>query len=73
MTEYKDMTLVEIEEFTYLSSPEIGAHGTRLWDCESGRSWEMPDGDTALFLASSRAIVLELCRRLRAANLEEIK
>jgi hypothetical protein len=67
MTEYRDISLQELIDLAETSSEELGATGGNyVVDYTTGKPFEAPDYDTALFLASAREIVLELARRLRA-------
>lgn len=66
MPEYKDIDLSELALLAEKSSSELGAmDGGVLVDYETGASIAFVDKDTAMFVASSRSIVLELVRRLR--------
>lgn len=68
-TEYQGVPLRTLVDLATTSSSELGATGG-VWvvDYETGKPFEAPDYDTALFLASAREIVLELARRLRAVE-----
>ena len=66
MSDYKDFQLRQIVDLANESCSELGAIGdTTVINYETGRSFEAPDYETALFLASAREIVLELARRIR--------
>lgn len=65
MTTYQDLTLDEIENLAYRSDDELQAHMSELYRSLGGGTWLMPNSETALFLASSRSLVLELTRRIR--------
>ena len=66
MAQYSDIPLSEFANLARASSEEIGAHGSTLWDHETGRHFEIGDANTALFLASARGIVMELVLRVIA-------
>lgn len=66
MSDYKDIPLIKLVDLAQTSCAELGATGGNyVVDYTTGKPFEAPDYDTALFLASAREIVLELARRLR--------
>ncbi len=63
--EYKSISLQKIVDLAQNSCSELGATGINyMIDYITGKPFEAPDYDTAIFLASAREIVLELVRRL---------
>jgi hypothetical protein len=69
MSEWSDLSLRALVDLATTSSGELGATGGNwVVDYETGKPFEAPDYDTALFLASAREIVLELARRLQSVN-----
>jgi hypothetical protein len=66
MAEYRDIPLNQLVSLAETSSEELGATGGNyIVDYATGKPFEAPDYDTALFLASAREIVLELARRIQ--------
>lgn len=66
MTNYRETALIEFINLAKNSCSELGATGGNyVVDYTTGKPFEAPDYDTALFLASAREIVLELARRIR--------
>jgi hypothetical protein len=66
MTDYREQELQKMINMAVDSSPELGAlDGGLLIDYETGKRYQFADEYTAIFLASSRGIVLELARRIR--------
>jgi hypothetical protein len=66
MMDYQDTSLAQFEHYATISSAELASLGHGLMiDYETGYSFIVGDEETALFLASARAIVLELIRRIQ--------
>lgn len=66
MTNYRDIPLIKLVDLAETSCSELGATGGNyVVDYTTGKPFEAPDYDTALFLASAREIVLELARRIQ--------
>jgi DNA-binding MarR family transcriptional regulator len=67
MMEYRDVPLRTLVDLAETSCAELGATGGNwVINYETGKPFEAPDYDTALFLASAREIVLELAHRLQS-------
>lgn len=64
MPDYEQIDISEFVRLAEQSSSELGAHGHHLWDHLSGHKYWFSDTKTPLFLASARAIVLELAQRI---------
>jgi hypothetical protein len=70
VTEYRDISLQKLVDLAETSSEELGATGGNwVVNYETGKPFEAPDYDTALFLASAREIVLELAYRIKIHKL----
>lgn len=66
MTDIQERPLIKLIDLATESCAELGAIGdTRVINYETGKTFEVPDAETALFLALAREIVLELARRIR--------
>ena len=66
MPDYIDIPLKTFVDLAKESSSEMGAMDNGLMvDYETGRYFQVPDAQTALFIASAREIVLELARRIQ--------
>lgn len=66
MSQYTDIPLKTFVDLAKESSSEMGSmDGGLMVDYESGRYFQVPDVETALFIASAREIVLELARRIQ--------
>jgi len=66
VSEYKDIELIKLVNVAVESCAELGAiSGNVVINYETGKTFEVPDAETALFIASAREIVLELARRIR--------
>lgn len=65
MGDWHDISLRKMKDLAATSCAELGATGGEwVVNYETGKPFEAPDYDTALFLASAREIVLELARRI---------
>ena len=65
MNEYREISMNKMVDLAQTSCAELGATGGNwVVNYETGKPFEAPDYDTALFLASAREIVLELARRI---------
>lgn len=71
MSDYREISLKQFADLARNSSDELGSMSDGLMcDYESGKYFQVPDEDTALFLASAREIVLELVKRLAVLGAE---
>lgn len=68
--QYKDMSISDFLNLASQSSDEMGSlGGGKMVDYETGHYFDVRDEETAVFVASARNMVEELCKRLnRQAN-----
>lgn len=67
MNQYAEMTLKQFADLARNSCAELGSMSNGLMvNYETGKYFQVADEETALFLASSREMVLELVKRLIA-------
>lgn len=66
MTFYSDMSISDFLDYASASSDEMASLGNgRMVDYETGKHFDVKDEETAVFVASARNMVEELCKRLR--------
>lgn len=69
MTQYKDMGITDFLNLASESSDEMASLGKgSMVDYETGQHFQVRDEETAIFVASARNMVEELCKRLNKQN-----
>jgi hypothetical protein len=64
MTFYNDMSISDFLDYASASSDEMASLGNgRMIDYETGKYFEVKDEETAVFVASARNMLEELCKR----------
>lgn len=76
MTFYNDMSITDFLNYASESSDEMASlGGGKMVDYETGKYFDVRDEQTAVFVASARNMVEELCKRLnkQTAQLAEMQ